>query len=103
MIGDEEKYTVLVNGILTPVPESQLTDEQLTYLFDNLKREVNKYPLIVRSALAELIFKQHGVEVFAPGEPLKLSRKQKRNMKVVKIKNESNVEIQKKNIKGNIL
>jgi hypothetical protein len=100
----EESFIVMVNGILTPVPESQLTDEQLVYLYGKLIQQVNSYPRAVRSALAEKIMQQNGVIVTTPGVPEpKIGKKEKRGMKTIIIKDHTNVKKKTDNPKGHIL
>lgn len=86
----ETTHIVMVKGILTPVKESELTDAHLVELFNKLILQVNGYPRVVRSALAELIMKQNGVSVTNPGFPMpKIGKKEKRGMKTVIIKDQS--------------
>lgn len=106
MIGDkkEKTFVVMVNGILTTVPESKLTMEQQGEIFGKLVAAMNASSTIARGWLAQAIFKQNGVDVYPPGVPLpKFTKKEKKGMKTVVIKDHSIENKKTSPSKGHVL
>jgi hypothetical protein len=98
IIKDEKKdvpekaktYTVIVQGKPTQVTEEALTMDQLKSMMQKLVGEVSDSPRIVRSWLADKIFKLNGLVPPPIGVPLpKVGTKENRKIRKVTVKDKT--------------
>jgi hypothetical protein len=92
----EQTYVVMIKGVLTHVPESQLDNTQLSEMYKKTVQYINGMPRTVRSWLAQTIMQQNGVEVFPPGIPQRpMGKKERRKVKTVIVKDQKDAKLKK--------